>query len=101
MGKVVFEFNEEEDSFDIRLVANRQKIMYALSEINDYVRELYKGYARGIVIVSGDKVLGKITDTIPEEYHDKEKKFYVEDEEVMRKIESIIDPIRDLLNDYC
>ena len=101
MGKVVFEFNEEEDSFDIRLVANRQKLMYARSEINDYIRELYKGYARGTVIVSGDKVLGKITDTIPEEYINKEQKVYVEDEEVMRKIESIIDPIRDLLNGYC
>ena len=101
MGKVTFEFNEEEDSFDIRLVANRQRIMYALSEINDYIREIYKGYADGIILASEDKVLGNVHAEIPEEYKDKPKQFYIHDEEVMRKLESIVDPVRDLLNDYC
>ena len=101
MGKVIFEFDEKEDLFDIRLVANRQKVMYAISQIDNYVRDLYKGYARGVVITCGDKILGDINCKIPEEYQGKGTKFYIEDEEVMRKLESITDSIRDLLNDYC
>ena len=101
MGKVTFEFIEEEDALDIRLVVNRQRLMSAFWDLNNYIRELNKGYARGTIMVSGDKVLGDISDAIPEEYISKEKKFYVEDEEVIRKLESLIDPIRDLLNDYC
>lgn len=101
MGKVTFEYNEEEDSLDIRLVVNRKRLMSAFWDLNNYIRELNKGYARGTIMVSGDKVLGDIGASIPEEYANKEKKFYVEDEEVIRKLESLIDPMRDLLNDYC
>lgn len=100
MGKVTFEFDDQEDLLDIRLVVNRQRLMSAFWDLNNYIRELNKGYARGTVIVSGDKVLGDISCSIPEEYMQKEKKFYVEDEEVIRKLESLTDPLRDLLNDY-
>lgn len=100
MGKVTFEYDEKEDSLDIRLVVNRQRLMSAFWELNNYIRELNKGYARGTIVVSGDEVLGDISCSIPEEYHDKEKKFYVEDEEVIRKLEALTDPLRDLLNDY-
>lgn len=101
MGKVTFEFNDQEDSLDIRLVVNRQRLMSAFWDLNNYIRELNKGYARGTVVVSGDKVLGDTSCNIPEEYHDKEKKLYVEDEEIIRKLEALTDHLRDLLNDYC
>ena len=101
MGKVTFEYDEEEDSLDIRLVVNRKRLMSAFWDLNNYIRELNKGYARGTIMVSGDKVLGDISASIPEEYIGKEKKFYVEDEEIIRKLESLVNPIGDLLNDYC
>lgn len=101
MGKVTFEFDDQEDSFDIRLVVNRQRLMSSFWDLNNYIRELNKGYARGTIMVSGNKVLGDISCSIPEEYHDKEKKFYVEDEEIIRKLEALTNPLRDLLDDYC
>lgn len=101
MGKVTFEFDDQEDSLDIRLVVNRKRLMSAFWDLNNYIRELNKGYARGTIIVSGDKVLGDISCSIPEEYMGKEKKFYVEDEEIIRKLESLVNPIGDLLDDYC
>ena len=100
MGKVTFEFNEKEDSFDIRLVANRKRLMSVLWDFNNYVRKINKGCARGTIMVSGDKVLGDISDAIPEEYVNKEKRFYIEDEEIMRKINCLLKPIEDLLEDY-
>lgn len=100
MGKVTYEFNEEEDLLDIYLVTNRQRMMSAIWEINNYIRELNKGYARGIIVVSGDRVLGDINSSLPEEYHDKEKKFYVEDEEIIKKLESLIHPLGDLIDKY-
>lgn len=100
MGKVTFEFNEEEDWLDIYLITNRQRMMSAIWEINNYIRELNKGHAKGTVIVSGDKVLGDISAAIPEEYHNKEKKFYIEDEEVINKLESLIHPLGDLIDKY-
>ena len=100
VGKVVFEFSEEEDLLDINLVVNRKRMMSAIWEISNYIRELNKGYARGTIIVSGDKVLGDISCSIPEEYMSKEKKFYVEDEEIIRKLESLIHPLDDLIDKY-
>ena len=100
MGKVTFEFNDKEDSLDIRLVVNRQRLISVLWDVNNYVREINKGYARGTIMVSGDKVLGDISDAIPEEYVNKEKRFYIEDEEIMRKINCLLKPIEDLLEDY-
>ena len=100
MAKVTLEFDETEDSFDINLFVNRKKMISALCGLNDYIRKLNKGYAKGIVIVSGDKVLGDISCNIPEEYVEKEKKFYVEDEEVIKELEYLIEPIRNLLDYY-
>lgn len=100
MAKVTFEFDETEDLFDINLVVNRKKMISALDDLNNYIGELNNGFAKGIVIVSGDKVLGDVSCNIPEEYVEKEKKFYVEDEEVIKELEYLIEPIRNLLNDY-
>lgn len=38
MGKVIFEFNEDEELEDINVVANRKKIMTALYELSCFGR---------------------------------------------------------------
>ena len=100
MGKVIFEFNEDEELEDINVVANRKKIMTALYELSCYRSSLYKRFETDAIITSGDKILGKITDNIPEKAYDGPVKVYLEYEDVLNKIDSILNPINEILNSY-
>lgn len=100
MGKVVFEFNEDEESEDVNVVANRKKIMTALYKLSNYRSCLYKRFETDAMIASGDKILGKITDKIPEKSYNGPVKVYLEDEVVLEKIDSILGPVSEILDSY-
>ncbi len=51
MGKVTFEFDECKDGYDLKIINNRSDIIYALEQIDEYRRELYKGYPDNEIIV--------------------------------------------------
>lgn len=100
MGKVVFEFNEDEESEDVNVVANRRKIMTALYKLSCYRSSLYKGFETDAVVVSGDKILGKVTDNIPKKAYTPPIELYLKEEDIVNKIDSILGPIEEILNRY-
>lgn len=100
MSKVNFTFDESEDRADINVIVNRHKLMNALFELSCYRRNLYKGYEDNAVMASGDKIIGKITESVPEEYKDKPVKFYIEDEAILNELDRILGPVNDILDDY-
>lgn len=100
MSKVKFEFDEYEDRTDVNIIVNRHKLMNALLELSNYRKNLYKGYERDAVMVSDNKIIGKISDKIPEEYTNKPIAFYVEDEAILHELNRILGPVNDILNDY-
>lgn len=44
MGKVVFEFDEDEERHEIDLITNRHKMIVSLYEVQKYKRDIDKGY---------------------------------------------------------
>ena len=44
MAKVIFEFDDEKDSREIKNIINRDEFIFALDELINYRRTLYKGY---------------------------------------------------------
>lgn len=100
MSKVNFTFDESEDRADINVIVNRHKLMNALFELSCYRRNLYKGYEDNAVMASGDKIIGKITEEVPEEYNDKPVKVYIEDEAILNELDRILGPVNDILDDY-
>lgn len=51
MGRVIFEFDEDKDSYDLKIINNRTDIMDTLEQIDEYRRNLYKGYSDNEIIV--------------------------------------------------
>lgn len=97
MSKVTFEFDEYDDSDDINIVVNRNKLTKALYDLSDYRRTILKGYENGAVIALDDKILGKISDKIPEEYDNMPTKILVSDEAILDELNRILTPIYNLL----
>ena len=44
MGKVTFEFDEDEERHEIDLITNRHKMIVSLYEVQKYKRDIDKGY---------------------------------------------------------
>lgn len=44
MGRVTFEFNEDEERHEIDLITNRHKMIVSLYEVQKYKRDIDKGY---------------------------------------------------------
>lgn len=61
MSKVIYEFNEDEESRDIDLINARYKMINALNELQDFRRKLYKGWLseEEMINVKDNKVLTK------------------------------------------
>lgn len=98
MAKVTYVFDENEESSDINVVANRHKLICAGYDIQQLRRDLYKGYMNDIITVKDNKV-------ITEEDHKKnnympleDAKSYIEIDSVIDKLDQIIDNIYFLLN---
>lgn len=87
--KVTFEFK---DSNDVNLVVNRYKMINSISRLADYKRGLEKYDMPGEIIVKDNKVLSE------EELKDYNSSFegrksYIETEEVIRKLDDILEDV--------
>ena len=63
MGKVIFEFDEEEERVTIENFIKRDNLKYALEKVKEYRRLLYKGYINNEIIVKDKKVIAEGTET--------------------------------------
>lgn len=95
MGKVTFEFDEEENLDDINFIVNRKRIIAALDEICNYQRRLDKGYVNAIMI-KGDTILGRNNNTVSVD-DALGSEYYIKDEDVYDEIDKILNKISDLL----
>lgn len=43
MSKVIFEFDSQEDDYDISLIVGRHKLAVAVNELSDLFRKIYNG----------------------------------------------------------
>ena len=43
MAKVIFEFDEAEDRYDINMIVNRHRLMCAAEELSNLYRKIYNG----------------------------------------------------------
>lgn len=97
MGKVTFEFNDGEESYDIELTVNRRKLISALYDLQSYRRDIYKGYINNTLIVVGDKVVARDSNKL-EDYDIEKAKAYLEVEDILRELDYILDKVQSLLD---
>ena len=98
MSKITFEFDEYEEGNDIELIVNRHKLICALYDLQNYRRGIYKGYINNAVYAVDDKIVGKWEDIREKDFGDAKIKAYLDDEDVLREIDNILDKVRFLLN---
>lgn len=98
MGKIVFEFDEDEEWNDVNLVVNRHKLISALYDLENYRRGLYKGYINTGVYAVDDKIVGRWDDIRTRDFSEVELKMYLDDEDVLREIDDILSKVKHLLN---
>lgn len=103
MSKVIYEFNENEESRDIDLINARYKMVHALNELQDFRRTLYKGWLNeeDMINVKDTKVLTKEDyDKLHEEgklYFEGTKR-YISYDYVEQKIDYILNDISFLID---
>lgn len=98
MGKVVFEFDEDEDRHDIQLITNRHKLICALYDLDNYRRGLYKGYINNEIYAVDGQIVGKGIGALKDIKEGAQVKSYLEDEDVINEIGNILDKVRFLLD---
>ena len=98
MGKVVFEFDENEDRHEIELITNRHKLICALYDLDNYRRGLYKGYINNITYAANGQIIGKGIEALKEINEEAKVTSYLEDEDVLNEIDKILDEVRFLLD---
>jgi hypothetical protein len=64
MGKVIFKFDENKDNYDLKIIYNRSDIIDALEQIDEYRRNLCKGYPDNEIIVKDKKVIAEGTEIL-------------------------------------
>ena len=98
MGKVTFEFDEEEDRHEIELITNRHKLICALYDLDNYRRGLYKGYINNATYAANGQIIGKGIEALKEINEEAKVTSYLEDEDVINEIDRILDKVRFLLD---
>lgn len=98
MGKVVFEFDEDEERHDIELITNRHKLICALYDLSNYRRGLYKGYINNMTYAANGQIIGKGIEALKEINEEAKVTSYLEDEDVINEIDIILDKVRFLLD---
>lgn len=98
MGKVIFEFDEDEDRNEIELITNRHKLICALYDLDNYRRGLYKGYIDNMTYAVDGQIVGKWDDIRDKDLADSKITTYLSDEDVLSEIDSILDKVRFLLD---
>lgn len=99
MAKVTFEFEDGEDTYDIDLIVNRNKMAYALEELKSFRREIYKGYidSREIVNTNTKQIFSK-EDFEKNNGYIADSKIYIHDEYILQRLDDILDEVRDILD---
>lgn len=98
MGKVRFEFDELEDKSDINMIVNRHKMWNALFELSNFRRTIYKGYTENDIVVKDNQVVVRGKEKLVPDYDIEGAKSYLDDDEVLRNLDYILDDIRFLLD---
>ena len=98
MSKITFEFDEDEEWNDVNLVVNRHKLISALYDLENYRRGIYKGYINNAVYAVDDKIVGKWDEIRDKDFGETKLKAYLDDEDVLREIDNILDRVKHLLN---
>lgn len=98
MSKITFEFNEDEEWNDVNLIVNRHKLISALYDLENYRRGIYKGYINNAVYAVDGKIEGKWEDIREKDFGEAKIKAYLDDEDVLRELDNILDGVRHLLN---
>ena len=103
MAKVIYELNENKEKHDIDLINNRYKMVYALTQLNNLRRNLYKGYlsSEDMIHIRGKEVLTE--EDINKEYNEtkelvKGTKLFVSYDYIEKEIDSILDDVYSLLD---
>lgn len=104
MAKVTYEFNENKEKHDIDLINGRYKMIYALTQLNNLRRNLYKGYlnSEDMIHVRGKEALTE--EDISKEYNEtgepvKGTKLFISYDYIEKEIDSILDDVWSLIND--
>lgn len=97
MGKVIFEFDDCEEKEEIELINNRHKLICALYDLQNYRRGIYKGYVSDAIYAVDGKIEGKWEDIREKDFGDAKIKAYLDDEDVLRELDNILDKVRFLL----
>lgn len=104
VAKVIFEFDEAEDRYDINMIVNRYKLMCAVQELSDFHRKIYNGKIyneEDYIYVKPD---GKVATEEDYEQVREEGKFleggtlYLKQEFVENELDCIINKVEDLLD---
>lgn len=96
MGKVIFEFDENEEREDIELIVNRLKMSCALDELKEYRDDLYKGYRDHEMVFIRD---GKVIETGENKNLEdvKNTKSYIEVSDVLNILDNILEDVKHLI----
>lgn len=103
MSKVVFEFDDNEDLFDIRCVTDRHKLVTAINELRDLYSSIYNGKIYDESVQLYVKEDGNIATDEDYKKANQEGKFlsggksYLSRDWVENKLDNILDDVRHLL----
>lgn len=93
MGKVTFEFDENNERNDIELVVNRYKMICALDELEKYRYDLYNGHREEVISVrDGVKIERGANKTI------EEVKTCLEVDDVLNVLDDILRDVQHLVS---
>lgn len=97
-GKVTYQYDENEDKYEIDLINNRHKMAYALDELRQLRRTIYKGYMNDNIVVSEDKVVSRNGESLIKEYNFKDAKTYLYDQKIIDELDRILDIINNIID---
>lgn len=98
MGKVIFEFDEEEERVTIENFIKRDNLKYALEKVKEYRRLLYKGYINNEIIVKDKKVIAEGTETLTLDGDITGRKSYIPVSDVIDKLDDCLKTVLELLD---
>ncbi len=97
MGKVIFEFDEEERD-SIENFIKRDSFKYALEKIKEYRRLLYKGYINNEIIVKDKKIIAEGTEILTLDGDITGRKAYIPVSDVIDELDDCLKTVLELLN---
>ena len=96
MGKVTYEFDENKESRDIKLIVNRYKMIYAFNELEKYRHDLYNGHCEEVIYVRDDKKIGIDDNKTIEDV--KKTRECIEVKNVLNVLDDILEDVKHLVS---